>query len=59
MSMKREEHYYSVYRANFRACGGGGGGAGFFFFFFLSFFFQHVKKLLNFLQFCKDQGGKI
>ena len=42
--MKREEHYYSVYRANLRARGGVGR---YFIFFIFCYFFQHVKKLLT------------
>ena len=53
MRMKREEHYYSVYRANLRARGGVGrpaqiGGN----------FFKHVKKLFNFWNFVKIKVAK-
>jgi hypothetical protein len=54
--MKREEHYYSVYRANLRARGGGGPV---FKFFILCHFFSTCEKITQFLEFCKDQGGKI
>ena len=57
MSMKREEHYYSVYRANPRARGGV--ARDFIFFFFFLFFILSCEKITQFLEFCKDQGGKI
>ena len=57
MSMKREEHYYSVYRAILRAHGGE--GRVFINFFIFGIFFQHVKKINPFWKFCKDQNGKI
>ena len=52
MSMKREEHYYSVYRANLRARGGAR-------YFIFCHFFSTCEKITQFLEFCKDQGGKI
>ena len=55
MRMKREEHY-SVYRAILRAHGGEDRV-------FISFYFWHFfstcEKITQFLEFCKDQGGKI
>ena len=39
-------------------CSSGGGGPGFYFFIFLAIFFNMLKKI-QFLEFCKDQGGKI
>ena len=57
MRMKREEHYYSVYRANLRAHGGG--RTGFLFFFYFWHFFSTCEKIIQFLKFCEDQGGKI
>ena len=56
MRMKREEHYYSVYRANLRARGG---VARYFIFFIFCHFFSRCEKITQFLEFCKDQGGKI
>ena len=56
MRMKREEHYYSVYRANLRARGGVGR---YFIFFIFCHFFSTCEKITQFLEFCKDQGGKI
>ena len=56
MSMKREEQYYSVHRANLRARGG---VARVFIFFIFCHFFSTCEKITQFLEFCKDQGGKI
>ena len=56
MRMKREEHYYSVYRANLRARGG---RPGILFFLLFVIFFSTCEKITQFLEFCKDQGGKI
>ena len=56
MRMKREEQYYSVYRANLRARGG---VARDFIFFIFCHFFSTCEKITQFLEFCKDQGGKI
>ena len=53
--MKREEHYYSVYRANLRARGA---VARVFIFLIFGIFFQHVKKLLNFQNFVKIKVAK-
>ena len=52
MRMKREEHYYSVYRANLRARGGEDRV-------FIFWHFLACEKITQFLEFCKDQGGKI
>ena len=54
--MKREEHYYSVYRAIFRAHGG---EARVFIYFYFWDFFPTCEKNTQSLEFCKDQGGKI
>ena len=54
MRMKREKQYYSVYRTNLGAHGGWAG-----FLFFWHFFFSTCEKITQFLEFCKDQGGKI
>ena len=51
--MKREEHY-SVYRAILRAHGGEARV-----FFYFGHFFPTCEKITQFLEFCKDQGGKI
>ena len=56
MRMKREEHYYSVYRANLRARGA---VDRYFIFFIFCHFFSTCEKIPQFLEFCKDQGGKI
>ena len=56
MRMKREEHYYSVYRANLRAHGG---EDRVFIFWHFWHFFSTCEKITQFLEFCKDQGGKI
>ena len=56
MSMKREEHYYSVYRAILRAHGG---EARVFIYFYFWHFFPTSEKNTQSLEFCKDQGGKI
>ena len=56
MRMKREEHYYSVYRANLRARGA---VARVFIFLIFWHFFSTCEKITQFLEFCKDQGGKI
>ena len=56
MRMKREEQYYSVYRANLRARGAVGRV---FIFFNFWHFFSTCEKITQFLEFCKDQGGKI
>ena len=55
MRMKREEHYYSVYRANLRARGGWPGTKKKYFF---AIFFQHVKKSINFGNFVKIKMAK-
>ena len=56
MRMKREEQYYSVYRANLRARG----AVDRYLIFFIScHFFSTCEKITQFLEFCKDQGGKI
>ena len=60
MRLKREEHYYSVYRANLRAHGGWGGGWPVFLFFEIFWhFFSTCENITQFLEFCIDQGGKI
>ena len=51
MRMKREGHY-SVYRAP-------GGEAWVFIFFIFWQIFSTCEKITQFLEFCKDQGGKI
>ena len=56
MRMKREEHYYSVDRANLRARGA---VDRYFIFFIFCHFFSTCEKIPQFLEFCKDQGGKI
>ena len=56
MRMKREEQYYSVYRANLRARGG---EDRVFIFFYFCQIFSTCEKIIQFLEFCKDQGGKI
>ena len=56
MRMKREEHYYSVYRAILTAHGG---EDRVFIFFIFCHFFSTCEKITQFLEFCKDQGGKI
>ena len=55
MRMKREEHY-SVYRAILRAHGV---VDRVFIFFYFWHFFSTCEKITQFLEFCKDQGGKI
>ena len=56
MRMKREEHYYSEYRAILRAHGG---EARVFIYFYFWHFFPTCEKNTQSLEFCKDQGGKI
>ena len=56
MRMKREEQYYSVYRPNLRARGGVGR---YFIFVIFCQFFSTCEKIIQFLEFCKDQGGEI
>ena len=51
-----QQEHYSVYRAILRAHGGEDRV-------FISFYFWHFfstcEKITQFLEFCKDQGGKI
>ena len=54
MRMNTEEHH-AVYRAILMCSSGGGGGPVQFFW----HFFSTCEKIIQFLEFCKDQGGKI
>ena len=49
-----QQEHYSVYRAILRAHGGEGRPKSFYFFWQLN-----CEKIIQFLEFCKDQGGKI
>ena len=51
-----QQEHYSVYRAILRA---NGGEARVFIFFHFWHFFSTREKMTQFLEFCKDQGGKI
>ena len=51
-----QQEHYSVYRAILRAHGG---EDRVFIFFIFCHFFSTCEKITQFLEFCKDQGGKI